>query len=144
MVSCWDFKSVDYIITSRERRISLNKDLKIKKKEMINKAKNGDNLYCEICGKEIFGSQYSWLEIDHIIPISCGGNSEKENLQAICKRCHHKKTIYDKLIVNFFKKICLMNGNSQTGYSLYVKKDRLKELYLIIDTILKERIYDRY
>ncbi len=31
-------------------------------------------------------------EIDHIIPLKNGGTNDIENLQALCKRCHSKKT----------------------------------------------------
>ncbi len=31
------------------------------------------------------------LELDHIIPLSRGGNSDEENLQTLCKRCNRKK-----------------------------------------------------
>jgi len=31
------------------------------------------------------------LEIDHIVPISRGGNSEKANLQVLCRACNRKK-----------------------------------------------------
>lgn len=36
-------------------------------------------------------------EIDHIIPLYKGGNNEISNLQAMCRNCHGKKTLYDKL-----------------------------------------------
>jgi hypothetical protein len=31
-------------------------------------------------------------EVDHIQPLSRGGGHEWENLQALCKSCHSKKT----------------------------------------------------
>lgn len=35
-------------------------------------------------------------EIDHIVPLYKGGNNDLSNLQALCRNCHGKKTIYDK------------------------------------------------
>ena len=36
-------------------------------------------------------------EIDHIIPLYKGGNNENDNLMALCRNCHGKKTISDAL-----------------------------------------------
>ncbi len=40
---------------------------------------------CVNCGS------FDNLEIDHIIPVSRGGSSGKENLQILCKTCNRKK-----------------------------------------------------
>ena len=53
-------------------------------------------------------------EIDHILPVSEGGNNDLENFQALCGCCHNKKTtlegliksnggIRDKLVVDTYK-----------------------------------------
>lgn len=44
-----------------------------------------DNFTCQICGSRQF------LTIDHIIPESKGGKTEKDNLQTLCKPCNSKK-----------------------------------------------------
>ena len=46
-----------------------------------------------------------YLEVDHIIPIACGGDMHNfGNLQVLCKWCHKKKTIQDlKAIVQVRK-----------------------------------------
>lgn len=31
-------------------------------------------------------------EVDHVIPLDAGGTDDEENLQALCKRCHSRKT----------------------------------------------------
>ena len=31
-------------------------------------------------------------EVDHITPLARGGTNDSENLQALCKRCHSRKT----------------------------------------------------
>lgn len=40
---------------------------------------------CEVCGELA-------SELDHIIPIRAGGTNHWDNLQALCKSCHSKKT----------------------------------------------------
>jgi HNH endonuclease len=39
----------------------------------------------------------SQLDIDHIIPRKEGGSDDASNLQILCTRCHHSKTVHDNL-----------------------------------------------
>ena len=39
-----------------------------------------------------FGTTRVATEVDHIQPLSRGGGHEWDNLQALCKSCHSKKT----------------------------------------------------
>ena len=48
---------------------------------------------CNMCNN-ILDASY---EVDHINPLYNGGTNEITNLQALCRNCHGKKTIYDKL-----------------------------------------------
>ena len=48
---------------------------------------------CNMCNN-ILDASY---EVDHINPLYNGGTNEITNLQALCRNCHRKKTIYDKL-----------------------------------------------
>lgn len=43
------------------------------------------------CGASVHVEPNLLLEVDHIIPISKGGTSEPENLQALCWRCNRSK-----------------------------------------------------
>ena len=43
---------------------------------------------CKTC-KEMLDYTY---EIDHIIPLFKGGSNDRQNLQALCRQCHGKKT----------------------------------------------------
>jgi len=46
---------------------------------------------CYYCGVKV-GSKN--LTMDHIIPLSRGGRSTKENIVPACKECNTKKSIY--------------------------------------------------
>jgi 5-methylcytosine-specific restriction protein A len=37
----------------------------------------------------------AWTELDHIKPLSAGGDYSPENLQGLCAECHRKKTAAD-------------------------------------------------
>jgi hypothetical protein len=41
---------------------------------------------CRCCGSSLF------LEYDHIIPFSCGGNSTPSNIQLLCQKCNRSKS----------------------------------------------------
>ena len=48
---------------------------------------------CRIC-HNLLDESY---EVDHIIPLFRGGSNQTENLQALCRNCHGKKTVQDVL-----------------------------------------------
>ena len=47
-----------------------------------------DNFKCVCCGKSPANDSNIELEIDHIIPISKGGDNSIENLRTLCKQCN--------------------------------------------------------
>ena len=48
---------------------------------------------CKHCHQEL----NAWFEVDHVIPLFMGGNNEVNNLVAMCRECHGKKTLQDNL-----------------------------------------------
>ena len=48
---------------------------------------------CNICNNLLDAS----YEIDHKIPLYKNGTNEINNLQALCRNCHGKKTVLDKI-----------------------------------------------
>ena len=44
-----------------------------------------DNFTCQVCGSR------RYLSIDHIVPVSKGGQTIKENLQTLCLSCNSRK-----------------------------------------------------
>ncbi|MFN5641818.1 MAG: HNH endonuclease [Sphingobacteriales bacterium] len=41
---------------------------------------------CQCCGSSIN------LEYDHIVPFSCGGKSDRSNIQLLCQKCNRSKS----------------------------------------------------
>jgi len=60
------------------------------------KIKNRDNYTCQMCSASIYEQSLLLLEVDHIIPISKGGQSVDDNLQTLCWKCNRTKG--DKII----------------------------------------------
>lgn len=48
-----------------------------------------DAYTCQMCGKSIY--QGAMLNVDHIIPLSCGGTDDLDNMQTLCVECHSIK-----------------------------------------------------
>ncbi|HEX6465022.1 MAG TPA: HNH endonuclease signature motif containing protein [Vicinamibacterales bacterium] len=48
-----------------------------------------DGYRCQICGVPVVEDD---VEIDHVVPLSRGGDSSPANLQAACARCNRRKS----------------------------------------------------
>lgn len=59
-----------------------------------------DHGACQICGAKI---QYNEMTIDHIYPLSLGGNNCLQNYQCTCKSCNQMKRDYKQN--DFYEKI---------------------------------------
>ena len=103
-----------------------------------------DGYRCVKCGEE----RISTLEIDHISPWAISHDNSLENLQTLCKNCHHIKTLGD--VHQIFKPEGSFVGNegeliefhrmlnnpktrdrvphfeSKTGYTIYIFKPKPK------------------
>lgn len=53
--------------------------------------KERDDFTCRICNNSTQKEENLLLEIDHIIPVSKGGLTEKDNLQTLCWKCNRTK-----------------------------------------------------
>ena len=51
------------------------------------------NWLCGDCKRQL----PAWFEVDHVIALHNGGSNELNNLVALCRNCHGKKTAMDRL-----------------------------------------------
>jgi len=56
---------------------------------------NRDNYTCFYCGIRVVPGHPDWkftpIEIDHVIPLSKGGENTEENLVCSCRKCNRSK-----------------------------------------------------
>lgn len=77
---------------------------------------------CQICGKFVPPDEFT---IDHITPISRGGDYDYDNLQCCCKKCNQSKAdlleteFYDSIIEMLYR-YAKKNGNKKM--KKYIKK----------------------
>jgi len=61
-------------------------------KKLREAIKRRDNFTCCNCGNSIYNEPNLLLEIDHIIPVSKGGQTVAPNLQTLCWKCNRAKS----------------------------------------------------
>ena len=83
------------LINALENKLSIETITKEQRAMMTTKLrtsiKERDNFTCCQCGNSIYKEPNLLLEIDHIIPISKGGLTIKDNLQTLCWKCNRSK-----------------------------------------------------
>lgn len=75
---------------------------------------------CKYCDKQL---TFRTIACDHIIPLTKGGPSTKENLQLICKTCNTRK---GPLNENDFTLLIQLIGDLPEELSVYVMKKLAK------------------
>lgn len=80
------------------------------------------NVRCNIC-------YILWnigFELDHIMPLSCGGTNDEDNLQLLCVKCHkYKTTFIDDYIRNKMKKT---SDEITTNEIVYTHREKYRKL----------------
>ena len=51
------------------------------------------NWHCKQCQKQL----PAWFEVDHVIKLEYGGSNNIDNLEALCRDCHGRKTAFENL-----------------------------------------------
>lgn len=96
---------------------------------------------CNKC-KRTYDTAYN-LQVDHKIPIMCGGMDQQENTQLLCSQCHANKTIIDKIIINCLIRFNYLTGRISGTREMCVERQILHDFYLLhypnIEKIRKEK-----
>ncbi len=71
------------------KSVELRKGISLKNRYEVMRR---DNFRCALCGQ---GAKETKLVIDHIIPVTRGGNNDTSNLRTTCSACNHGKMIYE-------------------------------------------------
>tara|TARA_B100001778_G_C18494973_1_gene586847 strand:- start:269 stop:850 length:582 start_codon:yes stop_codon:yes gene_type:complete len=82
-------------LTSQQKKI-LNGSKSTKRSVSETKKKyvaSSQNWQCKHCGIKL----PAWFEVDHVTKLEYGGSNNVDNLEALCRDCHGKKTALENL-----------------------------------------------
>lgn len=85
-------KVLDYICQKEEWLASAKGQRALMTPKLREEIKERDNYTCKKCGNSTRNEPNLLLEVDHIIPVSKGGKTVKENLQTLCWKCNRAKS----------------------------------------------------
>ena len=83
-------------LTPQQRRILSSGNKATKRSVSETKKKYvaaNQNWKCKHCSKQL----PAWFEVDHVMKLEYGGSNNVENLEALCRECHGKKTAMENL-----------------------------------------------
>ena len=86
---------INYNLTQQQQKILQNsrttkRSVSETKKKFV---ASNQNWCCAHCKKQLS----AWYEVDHIIKLEYGGSNNIDNLEALCRECHGKKTALENL-----------------------------------------------
>ena len=82
-------------LTGQQKKI-LNNSRSTKRSVSETKKKyvaSSQNWQCKHCQKKL----PAWFEVDHVMKLEYGGSNNVDNLEALCRDCHGKKTALENL-----------------------------------------------
>jgi len=83
---------IEYIDDNIKRSKTAKAQRSLMTKKLREFIKRRDNYTCQNCYASVAQQNLLLLEVDHIIPISKGGLSTKDNLQTLCWKCNRTKS----------------------------------------------------
>lgn len=83
---------IDYIENKEEWKNSAKGQRALMTPKLRQEILERDNYTCKICGNSTYKEPNLLLEVDHIIPVSKGGKTVRENLQTLCWKCNRTKS----------------------------------------------------
>lgn len=83
---------IDYIENKEEWKNSAKGQRVLMTPKLRQEILERDNYTCKICGNSTYKEPNLLLEVDHIIPVSKGGKTVRENLQTLCWKCNRTKS----------------------------------------------------
>jgi hypothetical protein len=88
--------TIDALVETLGQRIRWRKSVAGQRALMTTKLRNRikerDNYTCTYCSVSLAVEPHLLLEVDHIVPVSKGGLTTEDNLQALCWRCNRTKS----------------------------------------------------
>jgi 5-methylcytosine-specific restriction protein A len=89
-------RSINNNMTKQQKKILQSGNTSTKRSVSETKKKfvaASQNWHCKSCQKQL----PAWFEVDHVIKLEYGGSNSIDNLVALCRDCHGKKTAYENL-----------------------------------------------
>jgi hypothetical protein len=89
-------RSINNNMTKQQQKILHSGNTSTKRSVSETKKKfvaASQNWHCKSCQKQL----PAWFEVDHVIKLEYGGSNAIDNLVALCRDCHGKKTAYENL-----------------------------------------------
>lgn len=90
-----DIQNLNNFVTYLAEKVKFKKSAAGQRALMTSKLrtqiKERDGYACKICGASVQSEPHLLLEIDHIVPVSKGGLTTPDNLQALCWKCNRSK-----------------------------------------------------
>ena len=91
-----DTRTIDALIETLSEKIRYRKSAAGQRSLMTARLRSHikarDNHTCRYCSVSLAAEPHLLLEVDHIVPVSKGGQSTPENLQTLCWRCNRTKS----------------------------------------------------
>ena len=89
-------RSINNNLTKQQQKILQSGNISTKRSVSETKKKfvaASQNWHCKNCQKQL----PAWFEVDHVIKLEYGGSNSIDNLVALCRDCHGRKTAFENL-----------------------------------------------